>query len=239
MVDINLVIESLSYVYQKQTILNSISLELKNPQTITLLGPNGAGKSTLLKTLAAILYGQSGRVILNQLDAELNRKEYQSQIGYMPEAALIMPELTVKEQLQLLATINQIDESQKAIDSVINRCQLQAVVNKRTHKLSLGYKQRLNLAQALLNDPKVLILDEPLNGLDPHLIIEFRSIINKLKNDVLIIMSTHYLAEAQLISDRVLIMKNGHLIDDIELKNIKPPDYDLEKVYLKHMENNT
>ena len=239
MVDINLVIESLSYVYQKQTILNSISLELNNPQTITLLGPNGAGKSTLLKTLAAILYGQSGRVILNQLDAELNRKEYQSQIGYMPETALIMPELTVREQLKLLATINQINESQKAIDSVINRCQLQAVVNKRTHKLSLGYKQRLNLAQALLNDPKVLILDEPLNGLDPHLIIEFRSIINKLKNDVLVIMSTHYLAEAQLISDRVLIMKNGHIIDDIEIKNIKSSDYDLEKVYLKHMENNT
>lgn len=223
-------IENLHYRLGKQTILDNINLTLNGAQVVTLLGPNGAGKSTLLKVLAASLYCQSGKVLLDDLDAENNRLHYLPKIGYMPEKAVGIAELTVLEQLKLQANLKKITEEDETIQGVIKTCQLDSVVNKRTKHLSLGYTQRLNLAQALLNKPQVLIMDEPLNGLDPHLIIEFREIISQLKKETLIIMSTHYLAEAQLISDRVLIMQEGQLLDNIEMHK----DYDLEQIYKKH-----
>lgn len=232
MAGINLTIDSLNFVSQKQTILNNISLELNNPQTITLLGPNGAGKSTLLKAMAAMLYCQQGKVTLNNIDANKNRIEYLSNIGYMLEIPLIISELTTLEQLQLIANIKCVANNKTAIQQVVELCQLQKVLNKRTNKLSLGYRQRLNLAQALLNKPKLLIMDEPLNGLDPHLIIEFRNIIKQVKKDSLIVMSTHYLAEAEIISDKVLIIQNGKLLDNIE--NKESQEFDLESIYMQH-----
>jgi len=232
MSDINLQLASLNFAYKKQNILKNISLNLSNPQMVTLLGPNGAGKSTLLKSMAAVLYCQSGSVTLNAIDAENNRLSYLPQIGFMPEAPLVVSELTVIEQLQLIANIKQVINAEQAIERVVSLCQLQDVVNKRTGHLSLGYRQRLNLAQAILNKPKLLVMDEPLNGLDPHLIIEFRNIIGGLKKDTLIIMSTHYLAEAELVSDRVLIMQNGQMLDNIERKDSET--FDLETVYMQH-----
>ena len=230
MSNINLQLQSLNYLFRKQKILNNVSLTLSGPQIITILGPNGAGKSTLLKSIAAELYCQSGTIRLNDIDNNQQRLEYLAQIGYMPEISLIISELTVHEQLSLIANMRRIKASEKSIKRVMDSCQLQTVKNKRTNQLSLGFRQRLNLAQALLNEPKLLILDEPLNGLDPHLIIEFRNTLNALKKDTLIIMSTHYLAEADLISDRVLIMQSGQILD-----NIEKSDYsDLEKFYLQH-----
>ena len=234
MPDINLQLASLNYSYKKNNILQDINLNLSNPQMVTLLGPNGAGKSTLLKSMAAVLYCQSGSVVLNGIDAEHNRLAYLPQIGFMPETPLVIAELTVLEQLELMANIKQISDTEQAIERVMSLCQLQEVMNKRTSQLSLGYRQRLNLAQAILNKPKLLIMDEPLNGLDPHLIIEFRNIINQLKQDVLIIMSTHYLAEAELVSDRVLIMQNGQMLDNINRNHSKA--FDLERVYMQHTE---
>ena len=175
---INLQLESLNYLFRKQKILDDVSLSLSSPQIVTLLGPNGAGKSTILKSIAADLYCQSGTIQLNNIDTNKQRLEYLAQIGYMPEVALIIPELTVYEQLSLIAHTRKINDSEQSIKTVMNKCQLNTVKNKRTHQLSLGYRQRLNLAQALLNEPKLLILDEPLNGLDPHLIIEFRNTLN-------------------------------------------------------------
>lgn len=229
---INLQLQSLNYLFRKQKILDDVNLSLSSPQIVTLLGPNGAGKSTLLKYIAAELYCQSGNIHLNEIDTNNQRLEYLAQIGYMPEVALILPELTVYEQLSLIAHTRKVVARELSIKRVMDSCQLQTVKNKRTNQLSLGFRQRLNLAQALLNEPKLLILDEPLNGLDPHLIIEFRNTLNALKKDTLIIMSTHYLAEADLISDRVLIMQSGQILD-----NIEKSDYsDLEKFYLQHTE---
>lgn len=229
---INLQLQSLNYLLRKQKILDDVSLSLSGPQIVTLLGPNGAGKSTFLKSIAAELYCQSGSIQLNNTDTIKQRLKYLALIGYMPEVALIIPELTVYEQLSLIANTRLIVASKQSIKRVMDSCQLQEVANKRTNQLSLGYRQRLNLAQALLNLPKLLILDEPLNGLDPHLIIEFRNTLNTLKKDTLIIMSTHYLAEAELISDRVLFMQSGRILDNIE----KSECANLEKLYLQHTE---
>lgn len=223
-------INNLTFQIGKVSILKDINLKLDGSQVVTLLGPNGAGKSTLLKVCAGALFGKKGKVEFDNIDAETNRLNYLKLIGYMPENAVVIPALSVVEQLNLYASTRCIKNSQQHIQRVMQMCQLEDVANKRTHKLSLGYKQRLNLAQALLNSPKVLIMDEPLNGLDPHLIIEFRNIIKQLKKVTLVIMSTHYLAEAQMISDRVLIMKEGKLLDNIEMI----AEINLEELYMQH-----
>jgi len=222
-----LTIKNLSFSLSNQLpIIDDVSFVAKHAQSIALLGPNGAGKSTLLKIISSYLSQNNGHVELGGIDSQVQRCDFLKMVGYMPEVPLILPELTVKEQLQLVA---QLKNSQVA-DDLIEQCQLQPVVDKRCNHLSLGYKQRLNLAQALLTQPKLLIMDEPLNGLDPHLIVDFRTIIQQLKKHTIIIMSTHYLAEAQSVSDRVLIMQQGRLLDDVVLDE----DTDLEKLYMQH-----
>ncbi len=230
---IQLNIDSLQHRIGQQIILQNINLNLDGFQAVTVLGPNGAGKSSLMKAMAGHFFCQSGTVLLNGIDSLKSRQEYLKMVGYMPESPLIISELTVIEQLQLMANSKRITGHKQSIKHVVEICQLEHVLNKRTQHLSLGFKQRLNLAQAILNKPKLLIMDEPLNGLDPHLIIIFRNIINELKKQTLIIMSTHYLAEAQNISDRILIMQNGQLLDNIETDS-SSHQHDIEKIYMQH-----
>jgi ABC-2 type transport system ATP-binding protein len=226
MENINLTVKNVSFTLNNHIILDDMSFDVTSKLAITLLGPNGAGKSTLLKALAASLFATQGSIEFMGKDSQSQRQSYLELVGYMPETPLLMPELTVKEQLQLVARLKNCELQEELIE----QCQLGRVVNKRCNQLSLGYRQRLNLAGALINKPKLLIMDEPLNGLDPHLIIEFRRIIKKLKKDTIVIMSTHYLAEAQMVSDRVLIMQQGKLLDDV----IMQTDTDLEELYLQH-----
>ncbi len=221
-----LTVKNISFAFNNHLILDQVSFDVSSMQAITVLGPNGAGKSTLLKIMSASLFATDGKVEFMGKNSLLQRQAYLQLIGYMPETPLLMPELTVKEQLQLIATLKKVVFN----DELIEQCQLQEVVNKRCKGLSLGYKQRLNLAAALINKPKLLIMDEPLNGLDPHLIIDFRHIIQKLKQEIVVVMSTHYLAEAQMVSDRVLIMQQGKLLDDVTLQD----GTDLEELYLQH-----
>ena len=223
----NLTLQNISHRIAKVAILDDISLELQGLQAVTLLGPNGAGKSTLLKTIAAQFYCDEGKVQFNNLESLKNRKQYLNQIGYMPEIAVVFAELTVHEQLQLMSQVKSV--SHHSLDEVIEVCQLHQVINKRVKQLSLGYRQRLNLGQALLNQPQLIIMDEPLNGLDPHLIIEFRHIIKQLKKKCLLIISTHYLAEAQQISDRVIIMQKGQILANEKLALIE----NLEQHYMQ------
>ena len=221
-----LTVKNVSFSLSHQVLLDAISFAVHKAQAITLLGPNGAGKSTLLKTIAATLFPTQGCIEFMGKDSQSQRQSYLKLVGYMPETPLVMPELTVKEQLQLVARLKNCVFQEELIE----QCQLGRVVNKRCNQLSLGYKQRLNLAGALINKPKLLIMDEPLNGLDPHLIIDFRRIIKELKKDAIVILSTHYLAEAQMVSDRVLIMQQGKLLDDV----IMQVDTNLEELYMRH-----
>lgn len=234
MSEIKLSVDSLNHEIQKKSLLNHISLKLNGAQVISVLGPNGAGKSTLLKCLAAQLIPKSGCIKFDGIDAHTQRQKYLSQMGYMPEKAVVLAELNAHEQLQLSATIQNINDPENSIQRAIELCQLQSVLNTRVRHLSLGFKQRLNLAQALLKQPQMLILDEPLNGLDPLLIIEFRNLIKQLKSECLVIMSTHYLAEAEIVSDRVLMIENGCMLDDIDIKKL-PHDTDLEAIYLQNI----
>jgi len=212
---LKLKIESLAYSCNNKKILKNINLELQGNQIIALLGPNGAGKSTFLKALSAQLICNKSTIVFNDYDSHTNRFEYLSQIGYMPEVACFFPELTVLEQLQLFAHSKKVCNLDKCVDEVLELCNLNSVQNHRINKLSLGYKQRLNLAQALMNQPKLLLLDEPLDGLDPILIIEFRKIIKQASQTSIVFLSTHILPEAELISDSVVFMMHGNLSDPI------------------------
>ncbi len=228
----DLTIESLNYSLRKNKVLNNINLHLQGAQAVCLLGPNGAGKSTLLKVCAAMLYAQNGYVEFNRVSPENNKIQYLSQIGYMPETAFIAPELTVSEQLKLMANIRQVADLSQAVNKVVELCQLKSALNKRCQHLSLGYRQRLNLAQAIINRPQLIIMDEPLNGLDPHSMVKFRNIINELKKSCLVLVSTHYLAEAQLISDRVIILQEGKILDNLDMNAEKT--INLEQLYMQH-----
>jgi ABC-2 type transport system ATP-binding protein len=211
MQNLKLKINSLAYSCNKIDILKNVHLKLLGNQIVALLGPNGAGKSTLLKAMASQLYCHQGAIVFNECDSNKNRIEYLKQVGYMPEMACYFPELTVLEQLKLFANTKQVTDIHSCINEVIDMCGLSPVKNKRTNRLSLGYRQRLNLAQALMNRPKLLLLDEPLNGLDPMLIIEFRNIIKQASKYSIIILSTHLLSEAEIISDSVVFMVSGCL----------------------------
>ena len=228
----DLTIESLNYSLRKNKVLNDINLHLQGAQAVCLLGPNGAGKSTLLKVCAAMLYAQNGSVEFNGITPEKNRNHYLSHIGYMPETAFIAPELTVLEQLKLMANIRQVADLSQSVNEVLQLCQLKSVLNKRCQHLSLGYRQRLNLAQAIISRPQLIIMDEPLNGLDPHSMVKFRNIINELKKTSLVLVSTHYLAEAQLISDRVIILQEGQILDNLDMHSDK--SINLEQLYMQH-----
>lgn len=236
MVDVHLSVLSLNFNQGRQQILHDINCELKSPQVVCLLGPNGAGKSTLLKCLAGQRHPSSGQILLNELDAHQHRSQYLSKVGYMPEQAMTLAELTVMEQLQLMAEAKGLSNDSSAIERVVEHCKLNAVLCNKVAQLSLGFRQRLNLAQALMAQPSVLIMDEPLNGLDPHSIIELRHTIQSLKTHTLIIFSTHYLAEAHTVSDRVLIMQSGQIKDNIDVSSLHDGQ-DLERLYLSHTQH--
>lgn len=212
MTQLNLKIDSLAYTCYQKNIIDDVNYELTGNQVVALLGPNGAGKSTLLKALSSQLSCTQGSIKFNDFDSQTDRKKYLNELGYMPEVACFFPELNVMEQLSLFAENFQIIDKKQRLEEMIELCGLNTVINKRMNKLSLGYKQRVNLAQALLNQPKLLLLDEPLNGLDPSLIIEFRDIIKNASDSSIVFLSTHILSEAELINDTVLIMNHGKLI---------------------------
>jgi Cu-processing system ATP-binding protein len=205
-------IEEVSKNYGEIRALNSISLSIRKGETLGLVGPNGSGKSTLLKIIAGILRPSSGRIIVD--DKELSEKDwiaYKRRIGYMPERISFYDNLTGKETLRLFARLKGL----KSLDlkDIPSGIISEEILNRRVGGYSKGMKQRLNLCQAILGDPDILILDEPTSGLDPVGTKEFYDIIASIKKKrvVTIILSSHILAEIEDKVDRVAILKDGFL----------------------------
>jgi len=204
-------VEDVSKNYNGIRALNSISFTIKKGETLGLVGPNGSGKSTLLKIIAGILRPSSGRVLMD--DKELSEKDwiaYKGRIGYMPERVSFYDNLTGKETLRLFARLKGLKSFDlKILSGIIS----EEILNRRVGGYSKGMKQRLNLCQALLGDPDILILDEPTSGLDPVGTKEFYDIIASLKEKrpITIILSSHVLAEIEERVDRVAIIKDGSL----------------------------
>jgi len=215
-------VKKLSKNYDEVQALRDVSLTIDAGEVIGLLGPNGAGKTTLMKILTGYIQPSSGTATIGGFDVLRETDKVQEMIGYLPENAPVYPELTVQSYLRMMADLRnipgskQLDAIAEAVDAVGLRERLTAPIGT----LSKGYRQRVGLAQAILHKPKLLILDEPTNGLDPTQIIEVRRLIKKLAKDATILLSTHILPEVEATCGRAVIIIRGRLKADATLSEL-------------------
>jgi ABC-2 type transport system ATP-binding protein len=199
--------------------LKDISFEISKGDIVGFLGQNGAGKTTLMRILTSYLPASSGTVMINGNDISKNSLEIRKNIGYLPETPPLYSNMTVKDYLRFAAELKDVPVKQclRQLDKVLEECHIKDVKNKTIACLSKGYKQRVGIAQAIIHEPKLLILDEPTNGLDPIQIIQVRKLIKDLRNERTVLISTHILSEIEQIAHRVLIIKTGRIIVDESL----------------------
>ena len=207
-------IEHIHKLFGAQHVLNDVTLSIPEGQVLGLLGPNGAGKSTLMKILIGLWKADSGTVSVPP------------RIGYLPENNPLYEEMYVTEYLQFMSELTNLGQSQD-VAALIDRVGLTPEKHKHIRELSKGYRQRVGLAQALLGNPQLLILDEPTTGLDPNQLVEIRSLIRSLGKDRTVILSTHIMQEVREMCDRVVILDHGQIKADELINEIK----DLEALF--------
>ena len=207
-------VRDLSKNYGSVEAVKSVSFDLNDGEVIGFLGANGAGKTTTLKMMTGYLIPSNGSITVNGMDIIDDTHAIQQQIGYLPELNPLYYEMRVFDYLEFLASIRNITGSdfKKALSRVVEQCGLRGVVHKNISDCSKGYKQRIGLAAAMIHDPKILILDEPVTGLDPNQIIEIRSLIKSLGKEKLVFMSSHILQEIQATVDRIIIINQGEIV---------------------------
>ena len=209
-------INKLSKNYGEVKAVKSISFEIKKGEIVGFLGANGAGKSTTLKMITGFLTPTSGNIHVNGLNIKDSLFDIQKDIGYLPELNPLYSEMKVYDILEFTANIRKISGSRfkKALAKVSDQCGLNNVMHKLVSECSKGYKQRIGLACSMIHDPSILILDEPVTGLDPNQIIEIRQLIKNLGKEKLVLMSSHILQEIQATVDRIIIINKGEIVAD-------------------------
>ncbi len=215
-------VSALTKSYGPIEALRGVSFHIAPGEIVGLLGPNGAGKTTILKILTGYLQPDEGVVLINGLNALEHTREVQAHIGYLPETAPLYPELTVQSYLRLIADLREIPptEQQKRLSTAIHATGLQGHLTRPIGQLSRGFRQRVGLAQAMLHQPQILILDEPTVGLDPTQIVEIRQLIRRLATHTTILFSTHILSEVEMLCDRAIILMNGEVRADARLADL-------------------
>jgi len=212
-------VQGITKHYGAQKALNNISFSVKKGEIVGFLGPNGAGKSTLMKILTTYISSDAGNALVGGNDISLNPLKVQHIIGYLPEHNPLYLDLYVREYLQFNASVFNIDKSR--IEEVIELTGLTPEAHKKIGQLSKGYRQRVGLANALLHNPEVLILDEPTTGLDPNQLVEIRQLIKNIGKDKTVFLSTHIMQEVEAICDRVIIINKGNIVADQKLSELK------------------
>jgi ABC-2 type transport system ATP-binding protein len=202
--------------------LNDVSFHVAAGEVIGLLGPNGAGKTTMMKILTGYLQPDSGQAMVDGLNVLTDTLEVQKRIGYLPENAPLYPELSVQSYLKMIADLRQIPPADQAalLSEAVRATDLADHLTRPIGQLSKGYRQRVGLAQAILHQPKLLILDEPTIGLDPTQIVEVRRLIRRLASHSTVFLSTHILSEVEATCDRVIILLNGEVRADARLTEL-------------------
>jgi ABC-2 type transport system ATP-binding protein len=217
----SIVVQGVTKLYGEQKALNNISFEVKTGEIVGFLGPNGAGKSTMMKIITGFIPASSGKVTVNNLSVDTENMEVKKQIGYLPENNPLYPDMYVREYLGFVASIYKTGDSiRKQTDVIIDLTGLGPEQNKKIGALSKGYRQRVGLAQALIHNPAVLILDEPTTGLDPNQIVEIRNLIKEAGKKKTVMLSTHIMQEVEAICDRVIIIDKGVIVADEEKSKI-------------------
>jgi len=207
--------------YSGKKAVDNISLEVGRGEILGFLGPNGAGKTTTMKMITCYLGQDEGEISVCGLDASSEQAEIAKHIGYLPEHNPLYQDLYVKEYLHFVAGIHKIANKSKVINSLIEQTGIGLEQHKRINQLSKGYRQRVGLAQAMINDPDVLILDEPTSGLDPNQLIDIRKLIQELGAKKTVIFSTHIMQEVQALCDRVTIINDGQLVVDESIESLQ------------------
>ena len=225
-------LKSVSKSYGKNKAVQDISFEIQDTEVVGLLGPNGAGKTTTINMIAGYIATTDGTILINNIDIAKEPLKAKKQIGYMPENVPLYNELTVKEFLIFMAELNKVPKQEipERIEKVLKEIKIEDVEKKIIKTLSKGYKQRVSLAGTLISNPKIIILDEPMSGLDPKQIAQMREVIKSLKKEHIVIMSSHILAEISQMCDKVIIIDKGKILKILDPKQIKGS---LEKEYLK------
>jgi ABC-2 type transport system ATP-binding protein len=216
-------VENLTKDYSTLRALKGINFEVQPGQIVGLLGPNGAGKTTIMKIITGFLLPTSGQVTVGDIDVLKNPSKIQQMIGYLPESTPLYPELSVYESLEFSAEAHGLvgEKLEAALNKVVKLCGLKEKLHYDISELSKGYKQRVGLAQALIHDPDILILDEPTTGLDPNQILDIRKLIISLGQSKTIILSTHIMQEVEAVCSRVIMIKQGEIVADDSVKELK------------------
>ncbi len=196
--------------------VDNISLSIPSGQILGFLGPNGAGKTTTMRMITCYMPPTSGKIVVDGLETEDSSLEVRRKIGYLPEMAPVYQDMYVSDYLTYVADLRHIegDQRTKRIKSVIDRCGLGGMLNKYVGQLSKGYRQRVGLAQAMIHEPEIMILDEPTAGLDPNQIAEIRMLIKEIGRAKTVILSTHILSEVQATCSRIVIINQGRIVAD-------------------------
>lgn len=215
-------VKNISKSYGSQKALDNISFSVKKGEIVGFLGPNGAGKSTLMKILTTYITSDSGFAFVNGFDVVEKQKSVQKSVGYLPEHNPLYLDLYVREYLEFNASVYKIGKSR--IDEVISLTGLSSESHKKIIQLSKGFRQRVGLANALLHNPDVLILDEPTTGLDPNQLLEIRNVIKNVGKDKTVFLSTHIMQEVEAICDRVIIINKGIIVADKKLNSLISAD---------------
>ena len=226
-------VQNLTKIYGSQKAVNDISFEAKAGEIVGFLGPNGAGKSTTMKIATCYLTATSGNVEVCNYDVQKNPLEVRQNIGYLPEHNPLYLDMYVKEFLEFIGGIYGLkgQSLQKRISDVIELFGLTLEYKKKIGQLSKGYRQRVGLAQALIHDPRVLILDEPTTGLDPNQLAEIRQVIKNIGKEKTVIFSTHILQEVEAICDRVVIINHGIIVKDCPIIEMRQMGKTMEDVF--------
>lgn len=219
-------VKNLTKIYGEQKVVDDISFEVQEGEIVGFLGPNGAGKSTTMKIATCYIPPTSGQLTINGLDVERDSVEVRKLIGYLPEHNPLYLDMYVHEYLGFIGSLYQLSgrRLKDRVASMVEMCGLTREQNKKIGTLSKGYRQRVGLAQALIHDPPVLILDEPTTGLDPNQLVEIRQLIKETSQAKTVIFSTHIMQEVQALCDRVVIIDRGRLVADSLVSELKGDD---------------
>jgi ABC-2 type transport system ATP-binding protein len=211
-----IVVQNLTKKYGEQKAVDDISFEIKTGEVVGFLGPNGAGKSTTMKIITCYMAATSGSIRVDDYLVDREPEEIKKRIGYLPENNPLYTDMAIIDYLKFCAEIQGVEKNliPARIRSMVDICGLDREKHKKIEQLSKGYRQRVGLAQAMIHDPEVLILDEPTTGLDPNQIIEIRKLIKELGKEKTVILSSHILSEVEATCDRILIINRGKIVAD-------------------------
>ncbi len=215
----SIIVENITKLYKDQKALNNVSFSVSNPEVVGFLGPNGAGKSTMMKILTTFIKANEGSATVNGHDVISNKQAVQKSVGYLPEHNPLYLDMYVKEYLTFNSQVYNTPKTR--IEEVIELTGLTPESHKKIGQLSKGYRQRVGLANALLHNPDVLILDEPTTGLDPNQLVDIRNLIKSIGKKKTIFLSTHIMQEVEAMCDRVIIINKGEIVADKTLKELR------------------